>query len=251
MFIIVIIFVIMTSCKAQNEFDKILKKTEFYQSISFMPYWNRAKVTGISEKINIRSRNIGMHISYSVGALYKKTFSINGGFFFAADPFNYNITFEEKDFGLGFGQFFDRPIVYNFSTGLVLKTEYYKKLSLDINLKTGLGINLKYFLFGGVNRGSNYVINDSTDLRIYAINLPVKNISEKGFLNYTVNIGITKQLKKSNSQFFVELTGNISHENITEGTIDFFVGEPYEENGTYIQKGHFIGLNTGFIFFGG
>jgi len=241
-------FILSISVSGQVKGKQISNNLKFFQSVSLLPYWNKSEIKGIPDNINMRSKNIGLNINLNFGAIFNKQYALSAGSFIGADPFSYKITFDEKDFGLGNNIFLDQALIYGFSTGLIFKAEYFKRISNTVLLKTGAGLNLKYFIYGGAVKGSHYIINDTTEIDIYTLKLPVETITEKGFTNFTASIGISKQLKHTNRYYFVEIVGNLSKDPITEGTIDFFTGESYDSNGTFIQKGHYIGINTGFLF---
>ncbi len=228
--------------------NSFIYKPNFFQSVSILPIWNKAVISGIPDNVEMNARNFGMDINLNFGAVFDQKFALSAGSFIGANPFGYKLSFNEADYGLGNSTYFDEPVIYGFTTGFMFKAEYFKRITNSVRLKTGAGLNLKYFIYGGVNRGVHFFINDTTNFNFYTLNLPVETITEKGFTNLTASIGISKQLKHTNRYYFVEIVGNLSKDPITEGTIDFFTGESYESNGTFIQKGHYIGINTGFLF---
>ena len=207
-------------------------------------------MSNISDKVNLKSSNIGFSLNYDIGLIQNSSFGIKGGFHFEAIPFSFSVKIEKENFGFSDNIGFT-DINYNYAPGLSLNSFFMKSVTPKASVKFEIGFNYKYFLLDGVYRGFSYgELIENRDITILETKIHTKTIIEKGFLNYIASIGIIRNLKNNNKYFFIELVGNLSHENITEGTIDFFVGEPYEENGIYIQKGHYIGLNTGFIFLG-
>lgn len=248
-FFLLILLTVSINIKAQGPNFKLFKSSDFYHGFNLLFYTNKADISNLSDKIDIKSRNLGFAFNYKTGLLINKKIGIEAGIFAGTEPFNFRLKINdnESDFDYETDELHRN---FNIPVGFSIKSFYLFRINNKLKLKIGGGYYSKYFLKNSINSGLSIGdVNTDLFIDLYKINLSFKTITEGSYQSFTISTGLLTNLRKENRKFFIDLVVNISLKNLTEGTIDFFGNRPYHEEGIYIQKGHFIGLRWGVMYF--